>query len=515
MNNKILIKAAFSVLLIAVIAAFSACKKSQAVNGKLIVAIQASPVTLDPRIATDAEGDKISNLICDGLMALNDNLEIVPALAENFEKISDTSYRFNLRQGVLFHDGTPLTADDVVYTYKTIIDGKVASAYRSAYSRVSDVVAETPSTIRIDLKEPYAPFLTMLTRGIVSKAAAEAKGDKFGREPMCAGPYKLAKFVPDSSVEIAANPSYYRGAPKNSGIEFQIIKDDNIRSLKLIKGDVDIVQNGIPPMLIESILKNPGIKMKDDTGIVMTYMGFNLNDPVLSKQKVRQAIAYAIDRDEVIGHRWKGMAVKANSILAPMNWAYDEKLMQYPFDPAKASMLLDEAGYKDPDGDGPKKRFNLLYKTSSIKDRIDIARMIAHQLEKVGIGVRVEPYEWGTFYRDVKNGNFQVYTLSWVGITDPDIFYDVCQSSQTPPNGLNRGHYKNLRVDQLVDEGRLTMDEMERKGIYAEVQKILIEELPYLPLWYEKNIVLYRKGLEGVSLRPDASYRVFVDVEKK
>lgn len=506
--NKIIYCVLASLLLVS-----ASCKKSQGTDGIIKVAIQASPVTLDPRIANDAEGDKIASLICDGLMARDDRLSIVPALAENYEKISDTSYRFYLKPGILFSDGTPLTADDVVYTYKTIMDGKVASVFRSAYGRVSDVIAESPSVVRIDLKEPYAPVFTMLVRGIVSKASAEAKGQKFGMEPVCAGPYKLVKFIPDSSVTLAANPSYYGDAPKNAGIEFQVIKDDNIRSLKLIKGDVDLVQNGIPPMVLESVVKNSGLEMKEDTGTVMTYMGFNLDDPVLSKEKVRQALAFAIDRDEIIGHRWKGLAVKANSILAPGNWAYDEGLMQYPYDPAKASKLLDEAGYKDPDGDGPKKRFTLLYKTSTLKDRIDIARMIAHQLEKVGIGARVEPYEWGTFYRDVKNGNFQIYSLSWVGISEPDIFYDVCHSSQIPPVGLNRGHYKNATIDRLVEAGRVTMDEDERRKIYSEVQRTLIEELPFIPLWYEKNVVVYRDGLTGVRLRPDASYRVFVDVK--
>lgn len=510
----------YTVLAVLVVVMFSSaclqsCKKSVGVSGKIVMAIQASPVTLDPRIANDAEGDKISALICDGLFKRDDNLDIVPNLAESYARESDTAYTFVLRPGLLFTDGTPLTSEDVVYTYKSIIDGNIASPFKAAFDRVKDVTAPAPDTVRIELKEPYAPFLTMLARGIVSKRAAEAKGDAFGKDPVCVGAYRLLRFVPDSVVELAANPSYFGGAPKNSGIEFQIIKDDNIRVLKLMKGDVDIVQNAIPAMLLESVLKNSAIEKQEGTGIVMTYMGFNLTDPILSKQKVREALAYAIDRDEVISHRWKGMAVKANSILAPGNWAYDPNLPQYAYDPAKAQKLLDEAGYKDPDGDGPKKRFELLYKTSTSKDRIDIARMIAHQLEKVGIGVRVEPYEWGTFYRDVSKGNFQIYSLSWVGVVEPDIFYDVFHSSRMPPDGLNRGHYKNAKIDKLVSDGRVTLDQEKRRAIYAEVQKILFDELPFVPLWYEKNVVVYRKGLSGVSLRPDASYRTLIGVEKK
>lgn len=499
---------------ILIFAALSACGKSKAINGVLVAAIPANPITLDPRIATDAEGLKIGRLICEGLLIMDDNLEAVPNIAERYERISDVSYRFFLRPDVFFHDGTKLTADDVVYTYKSIKEGKVTSPFKSSVDRIADIVAESPDVVRIDLKEAYAPITTTFTIGIVSKIQAEALKDDFGRAPVCSGPYKLTRFVPDSIVELSANPQYFGEKPKIPSLNLEIIKDDNIRMLKMMKGDVDLVQNAISPMLLDGVLKNPNLKMMEDVGMVMTYMGLNLTDPVLSKLKVRQAIAHAIDRDEIISHRWKGMAVKANSILSPANWAYDDKLYQYSYDPELAAKLLDEAGYKDPDGAGPRMRFQLLYKTSNIKDRIDSARMIAHQLEKVGIGVRVEPYEWGTFFRDVKNGNFQMYTLSWVSVSEPDILYDISHSSQMPPVGLNRDRYKNPEVDELVTRARVTLDPEKRREIYFRVQKILLDELPYIPLWYEKNIIVYQKGLSGVSLRPDASYRIFMKVEK-
>ena len=209
------------------------------------------------------------------------------------------------------------------------------------------------------------------------------------------------------------------------------------------------------------------------------------------------------------------MAVKANSILAPGNWAYDKNLKEYEYDPVKAKSLLDKAGFKDPDGDGPKNRLEFVYKTSNNKERIDIAQMIAHQLRKVGIGVRVEPYEWGKFYSDVKKGNFQMYSLSWSLLTEPDMFYDVCHSSMWAPQGVNRNRYKNAEVDKLVEEGRVTMDRNKRKDIYAKVQEIVLDELPYVPLWYEKNVVVYRDDLKDVKLRPDASFYTLTEIKKK
>jgi peptide/nickel transport system substrate-binding protein len=480
----------------------------------LTVAIPAGPITLDPRVSTDAVGEKINHLICDGLMKLDDSMNVVPNLAERFEQISEISYRFFLRSGVKFHDGTPLTADDVVYTYRSIIDGEVVSAHRSAFERIKAVVAESPLVVRIDFKEVYAPFMTMLKRGIVSKATAKKLGDGYGMAPIGTGPYKLVKFTPDQVVILEANKDYYGQVPKTPGLRFEVIKDDNVRVLKLLKGDIDLVQNDIPPLLIDRLLKDEKLRRVEDTGIVVTYMGMNMTDDILKKEKVRQAIAYAMDRDEIISHRWRGLAVKANSILAPGNWAYDSKLPQYSYDPKKAAALLDEAGYPVPKT-GSKNRFTITLKTSTVKSRIDIARMIAKQLARVGIDVKVEPYEWGTFYKDVKSGNFQTYTLSWVGVTEPDIFYDVCGSKQIPPNGLNRGRFSDPRVDKLVAEGRLTLDEAKRKKIYAEVQAILIKKLPYIPLWYEKNIAIFQKNLSGVHLRMDASYRPFVYIEKK
>lgn len=490
-----------------------ACKKKDPSPKTLEIAVQAGPISLDPRLATDAEGSKICDLIFDGLMKRDDELRLVPGLAEKFEKLSDTSFLFHLRRGVLFHSGAPLTADDVVYTYKSIIEGKIASAYRETFSRIKDMVAQDDHTVRMDLKEIYAPYETLLTMGIVSKADAKKLGSKFGMKPVGTGPYKLVRFAPETVVELEANPLYFGDIPRTRYLRLHVIKDDNIRVLKIIKGDVDLVQNGIPPLILPKVLESKDINMDSDDGLVTAYLGMNLTNRILKDVRVRRAIAYAINRDEIIRHRLGGMAVKANSILSPFNWAYDRDLSGYSFDQKKARELLEEAGYKANPSQKGGPRFS--YKTSTIKDRIDTARMIAHQLGEVGLDIRVLPYEWGTFYRDVRTGNFQLYSLSWVGITEPDFFYEVAHSSQVPPAGLNRDRYKNPVVDSLVEKGRVTMGEKERKKIYKEVQRILLEDLPFIPLWYEKNIVVYRSSLSGVRIRPDASYLTFANIEKE
>jgi len=338
--------------------------------------------------------------------------------------------------------------------------------------------------------------------GIVPKGYAMKVGDKFSEHPIGTGAYVFSKYIPDVMLELTANKNYFGNVPRIKKLIFSIVKDDNVRALKVIKGDVDLVQNAISPMLLKRVASSPHIKVKTADGIVVSYLGFNLRDKILSHPMVRRAIAHAIDRDEIIGHRFKGLASKANSILSPTNWAYNKRLGNYDYDIKKANDLLDEAGFVRIDG---KTRFEIEYKTSENAERVDIAHMIAHQLAKVGIAVMVRPYEWGKFYSDIKNGNFQMYSLSWSLLTEPDIFYDICHSSQMPPKGLNRDGYRDTKVDSLVAKARTEPNIEKRKADYAEVQKAVFRDLPFFPLWYEKNVVVYRDYLKDVSLRHDGS----------
>jgi peptide/nickel transport system substrate-binding protein len=231
----------------------------------------------------------------------------------------------------------------------------------------------------------------------------------------------------------------------------------------------------------------------------------NLEHPILKHRAAREAIACAIDRDAIIRHILKDLAVPATGLLAPQHWAYESSVEAIHFDPDRAKRLLDEAGFPDPDGDGPLPRFKLSFKTTNLDLRKRIAEALKEQLARVGIELEVRTYEWGTFYADVKKGNFHLYSLEWIGVVDPDIYYELFHSASVPPNGNNRGHYRNLEIDMLLERGRREMSIDKRRVIYGEVQRILARDLPYVPLWWWRNVAVMQRTLRGFELYPDGN----------
>jgi peptide/nickel transport system substrate-binding protein len=332
-----------------------------------------------------------------------------------------------------------------------------------------------------------------------------------------AGPYKVDDFRPDEGAALSRFDGYHGRPPAISKVIVKFIPDSNVRFLEIRKGSVNFVLNGVDPDLLDAALRNENLVMEDAPGGNVSYLGFNLRDPILSDARVRRAIALAIDREAIVRTLWKGHADLADSILAPGFWAHSKNLPPLRHDRAEAKRLLDEAGYRDPDGDGPKPRFALTYKTSQNELRRRIAAVIQEQLRQVGIAVAVQSLEWGTFFSDIRKGNFQLYSLTWVGIADPDILHYAFHSAQVPPEGANRGRYANPELDRLVIAGRREPSRAKRKEIYRKVQLLLARDLPVLPLWVNRNILVRDRRLAGFTLTPDEDYTFIKDmrIERK
>ncbi len=470
----------------------------------LRIGIESSPSQLDPRLATDAYSERIGSLIFSGLVRQDPASQLVGDLAQSWEVQGRSTYLFHLKKNLRFSDGSPLTSEDVKFTFESILDPKTASPHRKSFETIDHIDTPDPGTVIFYLKKPYAPFLFNLTTGIVSKKAVLQAGPEYSYHPVGSGPYQLSEWRPDEKIVLQANPDFYDSPPKIKNLIIKIIPEDTIREMELQKGSLDFLENTLPPDFLPFLEKDPHFPFIKNEGTTYGYLGLNLQDPILARLRVRQAMAYAINREVIIKEVLKGLGKPAAGLLPSNHWAYEPDVETYPFDPEKAKKLLDEEGLKIQNGTDS--RFKLVYKTSQNDLAKRIGEVIQQQFKEIGIQMEIRTFEWGTFYSDIKSGNFQLYSLRWVGIRDPDIYFDLFHSSSVPPLGANRGRYNNLEVDRLVEEGRVTLDSEKRKEIYQKIQKIIAHDLPYINLWTFSNVTVLKNGLKGFIPDPSGGF---------
>ncbi len=474
-----------------------------------VVAIDSAPTQLDPRLSTDATSERIDHLLFSSLIRIGPHEEIVPDLAERWEIQGNRRYTFYLKEKVFFHDGSPLTSDDIRYTYESILNPETASPHRKAYEVIERIETPDAATVRFILKENYAPFLGTLTRGIVPKRLVERDPQGFSAHLTGSGPFSFVSYQMDHAVELRANPRYFEGSPSIGRLLFRIIPDESTRLLELEKGNIDLLQNATPPDALPRLQKNRKLKILQAPSTTYSYLGFNLSDPILKKKAVREAIAHAIDKEAIAKYIFRNLAAPANGLFTDRHWAF-ATTQRYSYDPKRAAQLLDQAQL--PYRDALEGRFHLTYKTSQNELGRRVAEVIQAHLSRVGILVTIRSFEWGTFYADVKSGNFQLFSLSWVGVHDPDIYTDLFHSQSVPPNGSNRVRYQNRRIDALLDRGRILLDRNERTIVYREVQEILARELPYISLWHPQNVAVMKREVIGYTLYLNGDFYSLKDV---
>jgi peptide/nickel transport system substrate-binding protein len=293
-----------------------------------------------------------------------------------------------------------------------------------------------------------------------------------------------------------------------------VVPDEIMRALELRKGTVDMVVNDLSPDVIHQLAEEKSVTIAESPGTDYAYVGINMRDAVLKDRRVRHALGYAIDRQAIVDYLRRGLARPAIGILPPASWAFDEGVFQFTHDPQKAMALLEDAGHRDPDGDGPEPRLRLSLKVSTNEFIRLQAAVIQQDLKRVGIELDVRSYEFATLYADVLKGNFQLFTLQWVGVSDPDMLRRVFHSKQMPPNGFNRGYYENPEVDRLIDAAQAAVTDADRRRLYGEAQRLLAEDAPYISLWYKTNVAVSRTEIEGVKLTPSAEFTFLRDVTK-
>jgi peptide/nickel transport system substrate-binding protein len=491
---------------------------------------------LDPRFTTNAWDVKVSRLVAPGLTTIdNPQGRLTFDLAEDVVRESETSYRARLRADARFPDGRPVDAEDVRYTFDSVRDPLLGASMRQTWDGILDHVEVLgPREVRFRLKRPRATFVTDLSFGIVDRraaapldqavraaAAAHLRPPPYdpAREPPGAGAFRVEAREGDRVV-LARNP-YARVAPREARFVVRTIRDPNSRFLALLGGSADLIQNGLPPLVAETFERDPRLSLTYGPSAIMTYVGFNTAAEGTRDPRVREAIACAINRPLIIASKLRGHAALATSFLPPASPFAPADATGWTYDPARARRLLDEAGYPDPDGDGPLPRLRLTWKTSADRYRTSLVYVLAAQLGEVGIAVDVRPFEFATFVADVSQGNFQLFSLQSPELTEPDTLLALFHSSRIPGEGtrgallLNRFRYRNPTVDAQLAEATATSEPVRRRALYADVQRALRADLPMLPLWFEDNVVAARRGVAGYEITPTASLAGAVTASKR
>ncbi len=428
----------------------------------LVMIIESSPTNLDPRVGLDAWSQNIDGLLFDNLLARDEHLGVKPGLAERWDIPDPKTYIFHLRAGVKFSDGRPLTSRDVKWSFDSLLQRKVRSTKASTYRFVDRIEAPDEQTVIFYLKEPWAALLWNVAGGAGMGIVPYGSGAEISQQPVGSGPFRFVSAEQDKEVIVERNDNYWGDKARVLRVRFMVVPDATTRALELRKGSADLESNALTPDMELILQREPALRIMRGPGTRLGYMAFNLRDPILKDVRVRHS-----------------------------------------HDPQKARQLLDAAGCPATNG----VRFHLTMKTSTEESSRAMAAVFQQQLREVGIALDIRSFESATFFSDVTHGEFQVYSLRWVGGNeDPDIFGYAFHSANIIPKGANRQYYSNPRVDALIDKARTEIDQNVRKQDYAAIQQILAQDLPYVDLWYFDNVMVYSTRVRNLQLNPSGNY---------
>ena len=485
-----------------------------ACGGAIVAGSIGDASNLIPMLASDATSHNIAGLIYNGLVKYNKNLELVGDLAESWDIAEEGRLiTFHLRKGVKWEDGHEFTSKDVLFGFNTIISPDTPTAYAGDFLEVEKADAPDPYTFRVRYKEPFAPALSSwgdiivlpehLLRGV------KITESPLSRKPVGLGPFRLKEWKTQEKIVLEDNPGYFRGRPFLDQYIMLIIPDPATMFLELKSGGLDWM--GLSPIQYERQTDTPffqkNFKKYKYLSFSYTYLGYNLRHPFFKDRRVRQAISYAIDKQEIIRGVLLGYGVVATGPYKPDAWYYNSRVRRYPYEPERARRLLAEAGWRDSDGDGWLDRDGEVFEFTVLTNqgnglRARTAQIIQYRLRQVGIKMHVRPLEWTAFINDfIDKRRFEAVILGWTLGQDPDI-YDIWHSSKTAPKQLNFVGYSNPELDKLLVAGRRTFDRSERMRIYARIQEILAEDQPYTFLYVPMALPVIHRRFHGIEPAP-------------
>jgi peptide/nickel transport system substrate-binding protein len=490
-------------------------------GGNVILATFAEPVLFNPLYSQDVPSSDVEELLYVGLMRSNERLEMLPHVAVDEPEISEDGlvWTFRMRDDVRFHDGTPLTAHDVAFTYNVLLHADYTGPRAGSFRTLERVEALGDHEVRFTFSEPDARFLSLsgygiLPRHLLEQVPVAEMGDYRAfnvQQPIGAGPFRFASWTRGQNLVLEANDDYFEGRPYLDRVTFRFVSDQTTAVLMLETGEVDHVI--VPVTEVGLVSRMPHVTLYDTLSLRYDYLGWNLARPLFADRRVRQAITHAIDRQEIVETLMEGHAEVAHAPVSPLSWAYNDEVRRFPYDPGKARALLAEAGWRPgSDGilqkDGERFSFQLLTNDGNVVRR-DLAVIVQQYLKDVGIEVRPAQMEWGAFLERIRapSYNFDGVVLAWALGLDPDP--SAIWHSREIAQGLNNIAFRDPRVDELSDRNILVLDQEERAAMLREVWQIIAEEQPYTFLFYPKQFVGLKADVRGFVHHPRIdTYRV-------
>jgi len=475
-------------------------------------------------VTSDSASHSAANYMFNSLVRYDKNIKLEGELAESWEVSPEgTKITFHLRKGVVWHDGKPLTSEDVIFTYRRLIDPKTPTAYAESYKQVTRVSNPDPFTFVVEYEKPYSPAMDswasmhILPKHLLEKYLKEdpekypdiSKTPLNNKHPIGSGPYKFVEWRTGDRIVFEANPDYFEGRPYISRIITRVIPDQATQFLELKSGGIDTM--GLTPVQYRRQTETAEFRQSFNKyrylSFGYTYFGFNLKNPFFRDTRVRHAFAHAINKKEIIDGALLGLGQEATGPYKPDTWVYNPDVKRYPYDPEKAKALLSESGWKDADGDGilekEGRRFAFTVITNAGNEtRAKVAAIIQQNLAAVGVKMEIRTLEWAAFINEyIDKRKFDAVILGWgIGI-DPDQF-DIWNSKKTGPKELNFIGFANEEVDRLLEEGRRTFDMEKRRKVYFRFQEILAEEQPYVFLFFGDALPVFHKRFQGIEPAP-------------
>jgi peptide/nickel transport system substrate-binding protein len=477
----------------------------------MVIGLLAEPVTMDPPQITDLNSARVTKRMFEGLVGQElGSYKLVPGLAKSWEISRDgLTYTFNLRENVKFHDGTPFTADAVKFCFDRQLNDQGPYYKTGTYpyvkgflGNVAGVEVLNPLTVQIKLKAPLTPFLQYLAHQslfVYSPEALKKYGKDIVKHPVGTGPFKLETWEPGVKVVLARNDQYWGGAPKIRQAIYVPIIEAQARLAAITTGEIDLTMD-VPPDSLDALRKDPNIVVAESNSSAVWYIALNTRHPILKDRRVRQALNYAVNKDAIIRDILKGTAITATSPMSPVYGPFHEPQVQrYPFDPEKAKALLKEAGYPN----GFELTFLVPESGSGMQSPVEMGTVIQANLAAVGVKAKIQTMEWGAYLKKYLEGP-DMAEMSWnPSIGDPDHMMYMLLSSDRFPPAFNAGYFQHPKLDDVLRKGRTTIDDRERVPLYREAQKIVAEEAPWIFVDHGKQVIVYRKRVQGFKLHPN------------